>query len=117
MMGQTAEQAAQVLTEAGADVIGANCGQGVAGFLPICKRLRAATDRPIWIKANAGLPTVLNGQMSYQMTPDEFARFVPELLAAGASFVGGCCGTGPAFIKAIAGCLSAVNAKTLQTRQ
>ncbi len=101
MMGQTPEQAAQELTEAGADVIGANCGQGIAGFVAICKRLHAATDRPIWIKANAGLPTILDGRAQYQMTAEQFAGFVPDLLSAGASFVGGCCGTTPEFIRAV----------------
>ncbi len=62
MMGTTPEQAARALTEAGADVIGANCGQGIAGFLAICRRLHGATDRPVWIKANAGLPTMVDGR-------------------------------------------------------
>jgi methionine synthase I (cobalamin-dependent) len=101
MMGHTPEQVAQVLTDAGADVIGANCGQGIAGFVPICKRLRAATNLPIWIKANAGLPDVVEGRIDYHITPIEFAAFIPELVASGASFVGGCCGTSPAFIQAI----------------
>ena len=101
MMGQTPEQVAQELTQAGADVIGANCGQGVAGFIDICRRLRAATDRPIWIKANAGLPTVIDGKAQYQVTPEQFAGFAPDLVEAGASFIGGCCGTTPAFVAAI----------------
>jgi len=101
MMGHTPEQAAHELTMAGADVIGANCGQGVAGFVEICRRLRSATDRPIWIKANAGLPSVVDGKAQYQVTPEEFASFVPQLLAAGASFLGGCCGTNPSFIHAL----------------
>lgn len=101
MMGQTPEQVAAALTEAGADVIGANCGQGIAGFVSICQRLRAATDRPIWIKANAGLPAFVDGKAQYQTTAEEFAGLVPELLAAGASFVGGCCGTSPEFIRAV----------------
>jgi 5-methyltetrahydrofolate--homocysteine methyltransferase len=103
MMGQTPEQAAVALTEAGADVIGANCGQGISGFVSICKRLQAATGRPIWIKANAGLPTVVGGQPKYHVTPEEFAGFVPELLKSGASFMGGCCGTSPEFIQAVVG--------------
>jgi 5-methyltetrahydrofolate--homocysteine methyltransferase len=102
MMGHAPEQVGQVLTEEGADVIGANCGQGISGFVPICRRLRGATDLPIWIKANAGLPTVVDGRISYHVTPAEFATFIPELLASGASFLGGCCGTSPAFIQAIA---------------
>ncbi len=101
MMGQTPEQAAQGLTDAGADVIGANCGQGIAGFVSICRRLHAATDRPIWIKANAGLPTMVDGKAQYQTTPQEFSTVVPDLLSAGASFVGGCCGTTPEFISAV----------------
>ena len=56
MMGTTPEQAAEQLLEAGADVVGANCGQGVAGFVEICRRLHAASGRPVWVKANAGLP-------------------------------------------------------------
>ena len=98
MMGNTPEQAAEALSQAGADIVGANCGQGIAGFVAICKRLRAATDCPIWIKANAGLPTLVDGRAHYNTTPEEFARYVPELLQAGASFLGGCCGTTPAFI-------------------
>lgn len=101
MMGNTPEQAAEALTRAGADVIGANCGQGVAGFVAICRRLRAATDRPIWIKANAGLPTMVDGKAQYTTTPEEFAGYIPALLQSGASFVGGCCGTRPEFIAAV----------------
>jgi methionine synthase I (cobalamin-dependent) len=101
MMGATPEQVAQALTEAGADVVGANCGLGIAAIVPICRRLHAATDRPIWIKANAGLPEMVEGRPVYRTTPEEFARHLPALQAAGASFLGGCCGTNPAFIRAL----------------
>jgi 5-methyltetrahydrofolate--homocysteine methyltransferase len=101
MMGTTPEQAAEQLTAAGADVIGSNCGQGIAGMVEVCRRLRAATDRPIWIKANAGLPELADGQAVYRQTPAEFAAHVPQLIEAGASFVGGCCGTTPEFIRAV----------------
>jgi methionine synthase I (cobalamin-dependent) len=101
MMGNTPEQAAEALTRAGADVIGANCGQGIAGFVPICSRLRAATDRPIWIKPNAGLPTMSEGRPQYSSTPADFVSHLRPLLEAGAQFVGGCCGTAPAFISEI----------------
>jgi methionine synthase I (cobalamin-dependent) len=100
-MGVTVEQAVQGLSAAGADVIGANCGQGIAGFVNICKRLRAATDLPIWIKANAGMPDLVNGRAVYRTVPESFAQFVPELVDAGASFIGGCCGTNPFFIRAV----------------
>lgn len=101
MMGTTPEQAAQELGTAGADVIGANCGQGIGGFLPICQRLRAATNRPIWMKPNAGLPQLVKGRAVYAGTPEDFAGQVPALIAAGAIFIGGCCGTSPEFISAI----------------
>jgi methionine synthase I (cobalamin-dependent) len=100
MMGTSPEQAAQALSAAGADVIGANCGQGIAGFKHICKRLRAATDRPVWIKPNAGLPRWVNGRAQYSITPQEFAAVIPDLIALGANFIGGCCGTTPDFIRA-----------------
>jgi 5-methyltetrahydrofolate--homocysteine methyltransferase len=89
------------LVEAGADVIGANCGQGIAGFVPICQRLRAVTDKPLWMKANAGLPTVEQGRVVYHTTPEDFAGYARALVAAGADFLGGCCGTNPAFIRAL----------------
>jgi 5-methyltetrahydrofolate--homocysteine methyltransferase len=101
MMGATPEHTARALAAAGADVIGANCGQGIAGFLPICRRLRAATDRPIWLKANAGLPTLVDGRATYSAKPEEFADYAAELVKLGANFIGGCCGTGPDFIRAL----------------
>ncbi|HOC58205.1 MAG TPA: homocysteine S-methyltransferase family protein [Verrucomicrobiota bacterium] len=101
MMGNTPEQAVKALAGAGADVIGANCGQGVAGFGVICQRMRAATDRPIWMKPNAGLPIMVAGLPRYTTTPAEFAGYIPALIKAGASFVGGCCGTRPEFIAAV----------------
>ena len=102
MMGNTPEQVAEVLDVAGADVIGANCGHGISGFVPLCERLRAATQKPIWIKANAGLPVVDDDKVTYPVSPQEFASFIPALVNAGANFIGGCCGTSPSFIRAVA---------------
>jgi methionine synthase I (cobalamin-dependent) len=102
MMGATPEQAAASLARAGADVIGANCGQGIAGFVGICARLKAAANGlPVWIKANAGLPVIVDGKTVYATTADEFAAHVPAVIAAGASFIGGCCGTSPDFIRGL----------------
>lgn len=102
LMGTTPEVAARRLTDAGADVVGANCGQGIEGFLPLCRRLRSATDLPLWIKANAGQPNWVDGRAEYTMTPEQFAGFAPALIEAGAQFLGGCCGTRPEFIQALA---------------
>jgi methionine synthase I (cobalamin-dependent) len=101
MMGTTPEEAAQALTTSGAAVVGANCGQGIESYVAICRRLHAATDRPLWIKANAGLPDLVNGRVVYPTTAEQFASFGPALVTAGASFIGGCCGTDPSFIRAL----------------
>jgi methionine synthase I (cobalamin-dependent) len=101
MMGITPEQAAEALTAAGADVIGTNCGRGIAGYSSICRRLRSATDRPLWIKPNAGPPEIVEEQIVYRTTPEEFAGRGPALLEADAAFIGGCCGTTPEFIRAL----------------
>ena len=106
MMGVTPEQAAEELTAAGADVIGANCGNGIAGYVPVCERLHAATGLPIWIKPNAGLPRMADGKVVYDTTPGEFASFAPKLVAAGATYVGGCCGTSPEFIREVKAALA-----------
>jgi 5-methyltetrahydrofolate--homocysteine methyltransferase len=101
MMGTTPEQAAEQLLAAGADVVGSNCGQGVAGFVELGRRLHAASGRPVWLKANAGLPEMRDGKTHYAQTAEEFAEFVPQLVAVGAGFIGGCCGTSPQFIRAV----------------
>ncbi len=101
MMGNTPEQAVEVLSRAGVDALGANCGQGIEGFIPICRRMRSATDLPLWMKPNAGLPEMIEGKVVYKTTTQEFVRFVPELVQAGANFIGGCCGTEQAFISEI----------------
>ncbi len=101
MMGVSVEEAAKELTSAGVDVVGANCGQGIEGFLEICSRLRKSTHLPVWIKPNAGLPEFVDGRIVYKMNPEEFAGYIPDLVERGADFVGGCCGTTPEFIIAI----------------
>jgi methionine synthase I (cobalamin-dependent) len=105
MTGATPEQVAAAMTAEGADAVGANCGAGIGAFIPICRRLHAACDLPVWIKPNAGLPVMEGGEISYRTTPLDFAARVPELIAAGASFVGGCCGSTPAFIRAMSACV------------
>jgi methionine synthase I (cobalamin-dependent) len=101
MTGLAADQIAVELTDAGADVIGANCGQGIASYVNVCRQLHAATDRPIWIKANAGIPQAVGDEVVYDTTAEEFASYGPALVEAGAQFLGGCCGTEPDFITAL----------------
>lgn len=98
MMGATPEKFAQTLVDAGADAVGANCGRGIDGFVEICRRMKAVVDVPLWLKGNAGLPEMVGEQTIYRQTPEHFADVAATLLDEGASFVGGCCGTSPAFI-------------------
>jgi len=102
MMGVTPEQAAEALTGAGADMVGCNCGIGIDNYITVAAKLRAVTDQPIWVKANAGLPEIEDNKIVYRMKPAEFAEKVKDLIKAGANIVGGCCGTGPEFISAMA---------------
>jgi len=101
MMGNTPEQVVEVLSHLGIDGLGANCGQGIEGFIPICRRMRSVTDLPLWMKPNAGLPERVEGKVVYRTTAQEFVRFVPDLVRSGANFIGGCCGTEQAFISEI----------------
>lgn len=101
MMGTAPEEAARELEAAGAAAIGANCGAGVEHYVPVCAGLAAATRLPLWIKPNAGTPRLEGGRAVYDTDPEEFAAHLPALLAAGARFVGGCCGTTPKFIEAL----------------
>lgn len=99
MMGDTIEKVVETLTSEGVDAIGSNCGQGITGFIPICRRMRELTDLPLWMKPNAGLPVFEDGKAVYKADPDDFAGYAKELVDAGANFVGGCCGTSPEFIR------------------
>ena len=101
MMGATPEAVAAAMVEAGADAVGANCGVGVELSVGICRRLHAACDLPIWIKPNAGLPTMEGSAIHYATSAEFFASHFNALSEAGASFLGGCCGSTPEFIRAL----------------
>jgi methionine synthase I (cobalamin-dependent) len=98
----TPETAARVLTDAGADAIGANCCEVSESLVDVCRRLRAVTDRPLWFKPNAGLPKVVNGQINYSMSQEAFVEGVRQLVEAGADMIGGCCGINSEAIHRIA---------------
>jgi methionine synthase I (cobalamin-dependent) len=102
MMGATPEAVAAAMVEAGVDGVGANCGVGVDFAVPICRRLHAACSLPIWIKPNAGLPVIEGAAIYYATTAEFFAAHFAALRDAGASFVGGCCGSTPEFVRALA---------------
>ncbi len=103
MMGDTAEQCARQLTEVGADVVGANCGDlDPIQTAVVVGLLRNATDLPILAQPNAGKPRLVGEKTVFDMTPGPFAEGIAECIRAGARIVGGCCGTSPEHIRAVA---------------
>lgn len=102
MMGIKPGDAARQLDEAGADIVGSNCGIAIEQMVDIIAAMRDATDKPILTHVNAGIPKIEKGQIVYPDTPDHMASFMPKLVEVGANIVGGCCGTGPDHIRAFA---------------
>lgn len=109
MMGSTPEQVGEALAAAGVDVVGANCGLGIEFFAPICRRLKAASGLPVWMKPNAGMPEMVAGTTVYKTGAETFSSQVPSLIGAGADFIGACCGSTPEFIRATNRLLSTKN--------
>ena len=108
MMGVSPEMAVTAMVEAGADVIGSNCGNGIEAMIEITRAFRAVTDLPILIHANAGVPELVDGETVFRQSPEDFSAKVPELVAAGANIVGGCCGSTPAHISAMKAAVEAM---------
>lgn len=114
MMGTGPADIVAPLLEAGADVVGTNCGNGLEHMIEIVREMRAANaDVPILVNANAGMPSNVDGQDVFPETPAITASFVPALVEAGANIIGGCCGTTPEHIRAIA---EALGQKTEERR-
>jgi 5-methyltetrahydrofolate--homocysteine methyltransferase len=109
-MGIAPADLVRAATAAGAAAVGANCGIGPENYVRIAELLRAATDLPIWIKANAGLPVLApGGKTVFPMGPEEFAGYIPSIAAAGANFIGGCCGTTPDHIRLVRATVDKLN--------
>jgi len=101
VMGNSVGQAAQGLLEAGADIVGSNCGNGIQIMVEIARELRARTDHLLAIQSNAGLPEHRAGEIVYPDTPGFMAEQAAVLADLGVAIIGGCCGTTPAHIRAI----------------
>jgi homocysteine S-methyltransferase len=101
--GADAEAVVAALEQGGAAAIGANCGAGPLEVLQIIGRMARATGLPLVACPNSGFPEYVEGRYLYRTTPDYFARMAQEIVRAGANIVGGCCGTTPDHIRAIAG--------------
>jgi len=101
MMGNSPETCVRKAESAGASLIGANCGTGIEDYVPLAPVLRGLTSQPLWMKANAGVPQLVGGRVTYPLTPEQYASFVPALIEAGVDVIGGCCGTDPRFIREV----------------
>ena len=107
IMGNSAEECAKKITDAGADVVGANCGDlDPAQMAVVVSVLRSATSLPILAQPNAGKPKLVDNQTVFEMAPVPFAAGIAKCLRAGARLVGGCCGTTPEHIRAVAALLN-----------
>lgn len=101
IMGNSITDAVNALQNAGADIIGSNCGNGIENMIEIAHQLRKHTNLAISIRPNAGLPIVKDNIPFYPETPEFFAQKIPELIELNVSIIGGCCGTTSEHIRAI----------------
>ncbi len=101
LMGASIKDTAAALEEAGADIIGSNCGQGAAAMVEIAKEFRRHSRVPVAIQSNAGLPVAGEAGIVYPESPEFMASKASELVDLGVQIIGGCCGTEPDHIRAI----------------
>ena len=96
MIGNSPVEMAGKAINAGASVVGTNCGNGLENMIPIVGEIHSSfPDIPVLVNANAGIPQLKEGRTVFPESPEEMAGYIPDLLLAGASIVGGCCGTTP----------------------
>lgn len=98
LYGTSPETAMVVLQEMGVDAVGINCSTGPDKMVDAVKSMKRYAKVPVIVKPNAGLPALVDGETVYDMGPDEFARAMKKLAEAGATVLGGCCGTTPEHI-------------------
>lgn len=108
-MGNKASDCAAALEKAGADVIGINCGTIEPSiYALIVKTYKSVSNLPVLIEPNAGSPRLEKDETVYDMPPDEFITTIKSCIDAGATLAGGCCGTTPGHIKAVADYLCSI---------
>lgn len=99
LTGADPETMAAVFEGLGVDALGINCGLGPKQVLPLAERLAKVSSVPLLIQPNAGLPSVVNGETVYDISPEEFGEYSGEFARIGVKFLGGCCGTTPKHIR------------------
>ncbi len=102
MMGVRPSEAARTLEALQVDLIGLNCGRSLEENLIVLQEMKAVTEKPLWVKPNAGMPHLTpTGLTAFDTTPEQMGAFAARWIAAGARVIGGCCGTSPAHLKEI----------------
>ena len=101
LTGANPETMVAILEGLGVDAIGLNCSLGPEQMKTVVPRLVAAASVPVIVNPNAGLPRVVDGKTVYDVSAEKFALYMEEIADMGAAFLGGCCGTTPAYIKAV----------------
>ena len=118
LYGTPPEVAINVLQSLGVDAVGVNCSTGPEGMVPIVEKMAEYATIPLIAKPNAGLPELEGNETVYRMSPEEFARTGKKLIEAGATMVGGCCGTTPEHVKALAEAVKGMSiSKPLETHR
>ncbi len=102
LTGTSPAAAAMTLISAGADIVGLNCSTGPEEMVSIVKAMKAVSSVPILVKPNAGMPKIVDGKTCFDLSCDEFRKYMVPLCEAGANLIGGCCGTDPEYIRVIA---------------
>ncbi len=117
IFGASAEVITQRLDEYGADVIGLNCGVGPTHILTALEKMRGVTTKKLAAQPNAGLPRDVQGRQFYMCSPEYMSKFAKRFIKAGASFIGGCCGTTPQHIKLISDSVRAVSPRLTKSAE
>jgi 5-methyltetrahydrofolate--homocysteine methyltransferase len=101
LFGDTVEDTVARLTAAGADAVGTNCGL-IQDYLEVIRQMRELTDMPLVLYPNAGIPTLIHGETRFNVSPGEMIESLEQSMQAGASILGGCCGTTPEYVELLA---------------
>lgn len=109
LTGTTPAAAAITLISAGADVIGLNCSTGPGEMVPLVAMMKEISSVPLLVKPNAGMPHIENGETHFDLSCEAFRQYIKPLCEAGANLIGGCCGTNPDYIRAIAEEIEEIN--------
>jgi len=116
LSGNSAEVCALVCESLGVAVVGANCSGGPDSLLEPIKKMHLVASIPLSVKANAGMPVLLNGEAVYKQEPDQFSSYTKEFVENGVRLIGGCCGTTPEFISALKKELDGIKAPNLDIK-